>query len=312
MSPRQPKKDLLVLLIVVFFVFVAVISTAGYQFYQHEKRQLLREEIDAIQTVANLKVGQIEHWRQERLADAQVMADNPFQVEQVRHLLEHPGELPCRVQFLEWLRSIKNHYRYLNILLLNRQGEVLLKAEEDLEPLGPGGKKLVEEVIKRPRVLFSDFYRNPETKGVRLSVLAPIVEQRGNDAVLLGIILFRLDPAAFLFPLIQSWPVVSPSAETLLIRREGDEVVFLNELRHRQDTALSLRFPLEQADLPAVQAALGREGIIRGKDYREVPVLAVIRKIPASPWILVSKVDEKEIFSELQHYAWGPGAWCWA
>jgi hypothetical protein len=211
MSPRQPKKDLLVLLIVVFLVFVAVISMAGYYFYQNEKRQLLREEIEAIQTVANLKVSQIEHWRQERLADVQVMADNPFLVEHVRHLLEHREELPCRVKFQEWLRTVKNRYHYLNILLLNGQGEILLKAQEDLEPLGPGGKKLVDQVIARPQALFSDLYRNSGAKGIRLSLVAPIVEQRGDDAVLLGIILFRIDPGKFLFPLIQSWPTVSPA-----------------------------------------------------------------------------------------------------
>jgi PAS domain S-box-containing protein len=308
MSPRQPKKDLLVLLIVVFLVFVAVISMAGYYFYQNEKRQLLREEIEAIQTVANLKVSQIEHWRQERLADVQVMADNPFLVEHVRHLLEHREELPCRVKFQEWLRTVKNRYHYLNILLLNGQGEILLKAQEDLEPLGPGGKKLVDQVIARPQALFSDLYRNSGAKGIRLSLVAPIVEQRGDDAVLLGIILFRIDPGKFLFPLIQSWPTVSRSAETLLVRREGDEVVYLNELRHRQDTALELRVPLTRIEVPAVQAALGREGMVWGKDYRGVPVLAVIRRIVASPWILVSKVDEGEIFVELQHYALWAGS----
>jgi PAS domain S-box-containing protein len=308
MSPPQPRKDLFVLLIAVFFMFVAVISMAGYKFYQNQKRQLLRAKIAAIESVANLKVSQIERWRRERLADAQVTADNPFLAEHVRHLLEHPDKLPSRVQFLEWLRNIKDRYHYLNILLLNGRGEVLLKAEEDQEPLGPGGKKLIDEVIQRPRVLFSDFYRNPGAQGVRLSLAAPIVEQRGGDAVLLGILLFRIDPNEFLFPLIQSWPVASPSAETLLIRRQGDEVVFLNELRHRQDAPLELRFPLDKVDIPAVQAALGREGMVRGNDYRGVPVLAVVNKIPDSPWILVSKVDEEEIYAELQEYAlWAGG-----
>ncbi len=303
MSPPQPRKDLLVLLIVVFLVFVAVISTAGYKFYQNQKRQLLREEIEAIQTVANLKVNQIERWRQERLADAQVMADNPFLVEHVRHLIEHPEELPCRANFQKWLRNIKDRYHYANILLLNNRGEILLKAEDDPQALSPSSKKLINEVIEHPRVLFSDFYPGAAPHSIRLSVLTPIVEQQDGKTLLLGIILFRIDPEEFLFPLIQSWPTTSPSAETMLVRREGDELVFLNDLRHRQDTALELRVPLDKADIPAVQAALGREGIVWGKDYRGVPVLAVIRRIVDSPWILVSKMDEGEIYAELQDYA---------
>jgi len=43
------------------------------------------------------------------------------------------------------------------------------------------------------------------------------------------------------FPLIQSWPTPSKSSETLLIRKEGDSVIFLNELRHRYNTSLNLQ-----------------------------------------------------------------------
>ena len=50
----------------------------------------------------------------------------------------------------------------------------------------------------------------------------------------------RVDPYQFLYPLIQSWPTTSRSGETVLIRREGDEVVVLNELRNRQDRAFHL------------------------------------------------------------------------
>ena len=49
---------------------------------------------------------------------------------------------------------------------------------------------------------------------------------------------------------------------------EGKNVSFLNELRHRQKTALSLQEPLTQNDLPAVQAGLGKQGAFEGRDYR--------------------------------------------
>ena len=40
--------------------------------------------------------------------------------------------------------------------------------------------------------------------------------------------------------------VLCASGETLLVRREGDSVLFLNELRHQRHAALKLRFPLSQ------------------------------------------------------------------
>lgn len=53
----------------------------------------------------------------------------------------------------------------------------------------------------------------------------------------IGVMMFRIDPVRFLYPQIQSWPVPSATAETLLVRKDGDNVV-LNELRHRKGTIL--------------------------------------------------------------------------
>ncbi len=55
----------------------------------------------------------------------------------------------------------------------------------------------------------------------------------------LGVLKLRIDPHAYLYPFIQRWPTPSETAETLLVRREGNEVVFLNELKFQKDTALS-------------------------------------------------------------------------
>jgi signal transduction histidine kinase len=105
------------------------------------------------------------------------------------------------------------------------------------------------------------------------------------------------DARQFLYPLIQTWPTPSASAETLLVCREGDAVLYLNDLRHQHDTALKLRIPLTQTNLPAVMAVLGREGIFRGKDYRGVEVLSALKAVPNSPWFIVAKVDAAEAFA---------------
>ena len=89
-----------------------------------------------------------------------------------------------------------------------------------------------------------------------------------------------------------------PQAETLLIRRDGDDVLFLNKLRHRPDPAMTLRIPLSQSDIACVQAALGKAGAFEGRDNRGVEVLAEILPVPGSPWFMVAKVDADEILAE--------------
>ena len=118
----------------------------------------------------------------------------------------------------------------------------------------------------------------------------------------------ELDPGVYLFPMIEEWPTPSRTAETLLVRRDGDEVVYLNELRHRKDTALTLTVPVTEQDVPAVRAVLGTEGVVEGPDYRGAPVLAALRRIPDSPWFIVAKQDQTEIFARLRQQAWTTGA----
>ena len=151
-----------------------------------------------------------------------------------------------------------------------------MSVPEGEKVLDPFSKTLVLEAARNKRVILSDLYRDETSNVIRLSLLVPIVIQRGGSPVTVAVILLRIDPQRFLYPLIQSWPTPSRSSETLLIRREGEEVVFLNELRHRKNTALTLRFPISRQGLPAAMAARGQEGIAEGFDYRGVPVLAAI------------------------------------
>jgi PAS domain S-box-containing protein len=90
----------------------------------------------------------------------------------------------------------------------------------------------------------------------------------------------------------------------LLIRREGNEAVFLNELRFQTNTALNLRSSLTNVSMPAVKAALGQEGIVEGIDYRGAPTIASARHVPDSPWFLVARMDISEVYAPLRRGQW--------
>jgi len=95
--------------------------------------------------------------------------------------------------------------------------------------------------------------------------------------------------------MISAWPVPTQTAETFLVRREGEEVRFLTPLRHEADTALRKRLSLASPELPAAQAAQGQAGILpEARDYRNEPVLAYITAIAGSPWVMIAKIDQRE------------------
>ena len=88
----------------------------------------------------------------------------------------------------------------------------------------------------------------------------------------------------------------------MLVRRDGDQVLFLNELRHRKNTALLLRLPLANTVLARVQTAAGSQAE-EARDYRGMSVLAAAREVPGTSWMLVAKKDLDEIYAPLRKVA---------
>ena len=160
------------------------------------------------------------------------------------------------------------------MLLLDAQGRVRLAAAFPGTTLSPSAQAQVTEALGSGEAKFTDFYWSQGQARVLISLLAPLVDSSNQPAASrsAGVILLRIDPIIFLYPLIQLWPTPSPTAETLLVRREGEEVLFLNELRHRKGTSLTLKLPLSDQELPAAMATRGRKGMIVGRDYRGVKV----------------------------------------
>lgn len=159
------------------------------------------------------------------------------------------------------------------------------------------------EILKADKVVLQDFFRNEYDRKIYMDLLVPLSGAADAQGPL-GLLVLRINPENYLFPFIQRWPSPSRSAETLLVRREGNGVVFLNELRFRKNTALNLHIPLDHAEVPAVQAALGREGVFEGTDYQGARVVAALKTIPDSPWALVARMDIAEVYSPMREKLW--------
>jgi len=158
-------------------------------------------------------------------------------------------------------------------------------------------------VLRSGQVTWLDFHREAPGGPIRLAVLVPVLGERVGRPPL-GVLVMRIDPAAYLYPSIQRWPVPSPTSEVLIVRRDGNDALYLNALRFRQDAALTLRLPLTRIDVPAVRAVLGWEGVLEGPDYRGVPVVAAVRTVPGSPWFVVAKTDVSEAYAPLRQRLW--------
>jgi len=290
-------------LLLLFLVLAAGIITAGYLFYRGYARHFRGEVERGLSSIAELKVGQLVHWRKERLADASVFYRNKAFSGLVERLLETPADMDVRGRILSWLDRVQDAYQYDRVFILDAQGIERLAVPGTPEPVASHLLQQIPEILRSNKIVFLDFHRDTSDRPIHLTLVVPVREESDGGRPL-GVIVLRIDPATYLYPFIQQWPLPSRTGETLLIRREGDEALYLNELRFRKNSALSLRVPLNKGNVPAVKAALGQEGIVEGVDYRGVPVLADVRGIPDSPWFLVARMDIAEVNVPLWERLW--------
>ncbi|MBI4755750.1 MAG: PAS domain S-box protein [Betaproteobacteria bacterium] len=293
-SPRR--------LIAIFVLLVALIAAIGAGAFRFQSGALRKQENERLTAVAQLKARQVEDWLAERRTDAREHAENNFFAK--AFLLWHRnGEPDLERQLRARLDALRAAHGYAGIELLDVQGYPLLVTGRP-SGSGPGSpRSRVAEVMAVQEPLFIDLHREDADGPISLGFVVALRDTDAPGRPAIGAMVFTIAPYHTLFPLIQSWPGPSSSGETLIVRQEGEEAVFLNELRHRRDTAISVRFPLHQRELPAALAVLQGDGIYEGLDYRGVPVLTAARGVAGTPWHLVAKMDQEEVFRDINYLA---------
>jgi PAS domain S-box-containing protein len=278
-------------------------------FYLDRQRENFRRSVqDQLTAIADLKVRQIVDWRNERMADARAIMLDPFLGPQVEKFPSGKPGSELRGSLLAWLDNTRVHNQSGRALLLDPQLKLRLSFPEGQPYYGHIAEDSATDAIRSNQVVISDLHRSQGTGDIHFDVAIPLyssfalrqtgtVKSGSSRGQPIGVINMEVGPDRFLYPLIQSWPTPSRTAETLLVRREGNTMLYLNELRHRRGTALALRVPLTRTNISAVLAVLGREGNLEGLDYRGEPVLAVSRRVPETSWFLVAKVDQEEVFA---------------
>jgi PAS domain S-box-containing protein len=282
-----------------FCLLALVIAAVGFGYYRFEAKRIQRERINEIRTIARLKTDQILRWRQERIWDARRFAWSPPVINTVQLWLQTPDDADIREDLRQRLNLERETSIYCDALLADTNARVALSTRSALGELDKATARAVTNALAKPLPVLGELHRVGAGR-VQLDVTAAV---RSDASQPMAVVVLTVEAAEYLYPIIQSWPTSCRSGETLLVRREGDEVLFLNELRFQENSALILRQPLSQTNLPAVQAVLGRTGTFFGRDYRGVNVLAELCPIPGTTWHMVAKMDTAEIMAEVRYHA---------
>lgn len=300
---RTEERRSLGLVSLVFMVLAVGIAVSGYVSYVNYERQYRAQVDNQLSAITELKVHTITDWHNERLGDAEFLRRNPAFAALVQAYSEDPNDQESKEKLQAWLNGLYIAYEYEQVLLLDTNGVERLAVPPAAEVLSPLLRERIAVAIRSGQVECVDFHLNHAQNKIRLTLAIPIYAE-GDIRSPVGVVILRINPEFTLYPYLQEWPSSSETAETLLVRREGNYVVFLSPLRFQPEAALNLRIPLTETSVLAVKAALGQTGIMEGRDYRNHEVIGAAQPVPGTPWFIISRIDKSEIYAPLQTRLW--------
>lgn len=301
---RQRIRHLQYILLVVAALLTAGIILIGidsYKKYEAEARSQLEHQLELI---GDLKSSEISTWYRERHGDAEVLKNSPGLPLILHRFIQNPENSSVHAKLNSYLLTIIREYKYDALILTDSDGQVISSfpsGGEEPQSLLAHAQYIITQSFAEGQVEFLDLHRHPGEKSQKIyfSFIVPFYEEGSTDQPLAAIVM-TIIPDDYLYPLITSWPVPSETAETLLVKLDGEDVLFLNPLRFNADAALNLRIPLDDSEILAVRGITGHEGIVEGFDYRGQKVIGTVHRVDGTDWVMVSKIDYDEFIAPIQ------------
>lgn len=284
-----------------FMFFVLVVSLFGYAAFQHNWASSREKELRLLSTIADLKLREITQWKLERMGDAETLAQAPFWLREMDNWMRKGHTTGAsRLMILERMDLARHAYGYREIYLFDAEAKPLLATSPHAPPPEGSTVSTVREAIEAQEVRFLDI--ETDNEHIHMGVAAPVVVVRDGKPQAIAAIYLEVDPFRFLFPLLKTVPLANKSMRIDLARRNGEEMLFL-AVPAVHENPIVLRQPLAEAKMVAAEAVSGERTQTEGLDYRGVPVFAAFRRIPASRWVLIAKVDQAEVYGPMRQKA---------
>ncbi len=251
-----------------------------------EREAAVQAWSDRLTTTADDREASVDSWLAERLADAACIASFPS----VAALVEPSGgslepNAPDHVTTI--LDSEVAAFGYQDGWVVDQAGRVLAAASANRA----GDDRLPDHLVASFRETGTKTLMERDPSGaLRLGFLAPVAAH--------GFVVLAADPRDVMFPLLGRESFATRTGESVLVARDGDRIVFLSPLRFSDTPPLELALPWDTTGgLAAAYALAGDRRTGWFEDYRRHPVLAATRRIKASGWGLVQKLDREEVLA---------------
>jgi PAS domain S-box-containing protein len=284
----------------VFLVVVVVAGAWGGILFDRYEREAKVQATQDLAGTGRLRANQLSAFLKERKGDARIASG--LLRDGLAQSWWQGGDKKLPAMPRRTLDSMLAEYGYTGAMILDTRGNIRFSGGRSVG-LSDAGKSMALRALGKASPVFSELYfADPAApRKLVLDTFAPVMSADGAKAV--GILVLRGD-WDYLFSTFQPWPDQSRSAEYLLVRQDGAEVLFLNQLRYQEQAANRLRMPLtgdvRSPGWPAIRAVQGHYGAMESIDYRGKHVFSYSLPVPDTGWSMVVKEDVAEVLAGIR------------
>ena len=279
-------------------ILIAVmVAIGGYWYYSREKEQIIRQKEETLTAIATLKAKQIEIWYRDNLNDAQVISANPNLVEVAIRFIQSNWPID-RARLLVLLKQIQLEHELAEVFLTSSDGSIIAATNSQIAPIHPDELSSLKNAIHKGEAVSTGFF-NAIQNGNKQSLISFISPLNTGVNNLSYAIIMRVDATNDILPLIESWPTESQTGESFIFSNETNSILLFNELKHQFEIETRDKLMVKKDDLLSNIYTSKQPGIYQGKDYRNVDVLASIKAIEGTNWVLIAKVDKSELLQDV-------------
>lgn len=296
------------ILILGLTVAIGGMMITGILFFDHEKETITQASYQGLSAVATMKSRQIDSWRSQIFAMGELLCNNSLAENEIGSFVRHPADSSSRRNLLEFMEALRPGMGFESIALCDLRGNRLLAVPADSIASDTSWFSAARELHPLPKPCLLDIRIDARTGKPYLDVLFPVLSRLPeSDGHLFAFFAVKINPERTLFPLVQSRTASSQLSVSLLLRRDGKTVTYLNAARQHAGGRPYDVFPVDSGSVIGSIVLRGVDGTFEGLDADHRDVFASVKAIPNTPWFLVVKIASDEVYSSLRVQAWTVG-----
>lgn len=282
-----------------YLFFTLLLIVAGILYYKVRENEIIEDIENELILLNDYKAFEINQWFSDSFINAEIAINNPVVIDKIDEFLSVKSNSLLKNNLTTLFEKIRGNHSLRSITLIDSHENIILSVPLAVIQFDGHKTAYVKSVLTQKQKIFTDLYVCSIDSSVHMTTYIPLTRLINGKDSLLALVVIEVNPDASLFPLIQSTPKFFKSLESLLVKKDSTDVVFLNNLRFKENSPLNFRLPISTSDLPAALAINGKFGLITGYDYRNEEVYAIAQKIESLNWFLITKIDEQEVLNPL-------------